>query len=186
VIELPGHVNMESNETSLIDIEKYKHELNSLRRVNTQLINFRKWLVNASLASLAFTFTLLIQFKSNGVLPNAGLAAFTTGFLIAATVCALVIRIRYEVIGFAVDSFGFFALLPKFKEVITSSPEITEHEKKKAYDNLDALIETSKKLNTGENSSSLYTEVWLLPFSSLLLGIGLVLLIIYVCVYLFA
>lgn len=157
-----------------LDVAKYKDELASLRRIVVQLNELRKWLLNTSLASLAFAFTVMFQVKDGDNLPNPLLAAFTIVFLILATVVAMWIRGKNELESFMTDSKGFFRFLPVLRNSLIDSPEFSEADKRRFAGYLDRAASMNGKYNQGGDNGSPHTEIILivLVFFLLITGLG--------------
>jgi hypothetical protein len=172
-------------ENEELDVAKYKDELASLRRVAVQLNELRKWLLNTSLASLAFAFAVMFQVKGGGNLPNPSLAAFTIVFLIMATAGSMLIRGKNELESFMADSKGFFPFLPVLRDLLMDSPELSEEDKRRFAGYLDRAASMSGKDKQGGNNGSPYTDIILIVGVFILLITGLGCLCFYIWRFLF-
>ena len=167
------------------DAAEYENELASLKRVLVQFRDLRKWLVNASLASLAFAFTVMFQVKGGNKLPHPSLAAVTLTFLIVATVGALWIRARNEFESLLADTNGFAPLLPVLRNMVINSPEFSDTEKHQCARHMDWAINWNKKETTNRKKASPHTELLLIGVEFLVFVAGLASLCLYLWLFLF-
>ena len=159
-----------------LDTDKYKAELASLRRMAAQLNDFRKWLLNVSLASLAFAFTIMLKAKEGSQIPHETLATLTLIFLISSVVGAIVVRGKHEFDNFMADSMSFSKLLPALRCMITKSPEASESEKLELVGYLDrAIVHLEKQRKVcDEPAPLLFADLYIIvtEFGFLLVGLG--------------
>jgi len=94
---------MNQVELPVFDIESYKDEIESLRRVNKQFIVLRSWALTICLASLAFTITTFVQIRLGGVMPFARLGAIALASLSISTLGAFYLRFCHEFSNLASD-----------------------------------------------------------------------------------
>ncbi|CAG9295932.1 hypothetical protein [Celerinatantimonas diazotrophica] len=170
-----------------LDTEQYKAELASLRRIVVQLNDLRKWLLNVSLASLAFAFTIMLKAKEGSYIPHETLATFTLVFLILSVIGAILIRGKYEFDNCITDSISFSKLLPEFRHLITKSPEISQSEKDELIGYLDrAIVHYEKHKNEKSGlASSLRADLVLIVAELLFFILGLGCLCLYLWQFLF-
>ena len=174
------------NEDNEFNAEEYKTELASLRRLAIQLDELRKWLLNTSLASLAFAFTVMFQIKKDSIIPNSTLAAWTIGLLILAVISGIIIRGKNELLNFMGDAKGFFSLLPVLRDMLKKSPEMPDADKLWIANYFDRAIDFAENKYKAEGGWSPYADVYLIAIEFGILVIGLGSLCIYVWLYLFS
>jgi len=173
------------NEDYEFDVEKYKNELASLKRIAIQLNELRKWLLNTSLASLAFAFTVMFQVKEGSNIPNSTLAAITIGLLILAVMGGILVRGRNELVNFMGDSKGLFSLLPVIRDLSMKSPEISDADKFRIANYIDRAINFAENRYKDDGAGSPHADLFLLAIAFVVLILGLCSLCAYVWLYLF-
>lgn len=173
------------NEDNEFDVEKYNNELASLRRIAIQLNELRRWLLNTSLASLAFAITVMFQVKKGSIVPNSTLAAFTIGLLILAVIGGIFIRGKNELVNFMGDAKGFFSLLPVINDMLKKSPEISAADKLRIANYFDRAINFAENEYKDEGGWSPYADLFFIAIEFVVLIMGLGSLCIYVWFYLF-
>jgi hypothetical protein len=173
------------NEDNEFDVEKYKNELASLRRIAIQLNELRRWLLNTSLASLAFAITVMFQVKKGSIVPNSTLAAFTIGLLILAVIGGIFIRGKNELVNFMGDAKGFFSLLPVIHDMLKKSPEISAADRLRIANYFDRAINFAENEYKDEGGWSPYADLFFIAIEFVVLIMGLGSLCIYVWFYLF-
>ncbi len=174
--------------TNKPDLSQYKSELASLKRSYVQLHELRKWLLNVSLASLAFAFTVMFQVKDDGVIPSPTLAGFSIAFLIFAVIGGLFIRGKDEFEKFVSDSIDVVSLLPVLQEMVEKSPESLESDRQVIARLIEIALpytEQAKHSNT-QDPRFMYADLYLIGVEFLLLALGLGSLCLYVWRYLFS
>lgn len=173
------------NEDKELLKDKYKDEISSLKRIIVQINSLYKWFLNMSLASLAFTFSVMFQVKDGGLLPDPLYAKTAIVLLILATVVSIFIRIRYELYNLTVDSKIFFKLLPALREYIVNSPQSSEED----IHYLDHILDHVNSIeNGGEQANknvSLHADVIPIILVSIFLVSGICSLCFYIWQYLF-
>jgi len=176
------------NKSEQLDVEKYKAELASLRRAAVQLNDLRKWLLNISLASLAFAFTVMLQTKEDGIASYPTLAGFTIAFLILSVAGGIVIRGKNELENFLLDSKSFFPMLSVLRDMLRTSHEVTETDKAWMVKYLDKAVSFSENEISGKDSKpfSPYFDIVLIIIEFILLVFGVGCLCVYLWRFLFA
>lgn len=173
------------NEDSELDVEKYKNEIESLRRIVIQYDQLRKWFLNTSLASLAFAFTVMFQVKKASIIPHSTLAAITIGLLMLAVIGGIFIRFRYELVNFMGDAKGFFSLLPILRDLLNKEPGISDTNKVRLASYFDRAIKYAENQPKDEGGWTPYPELFFIIAESAALIMGIGSLCIYVLFYLF-
>ncbi len=165
--------------------EKYSYEIASFRRTVEKFNLLRSWLINTSLASLAFVVTLLAQARLESVLPGVQLAQFSVGFLMASAICALYTKFCYEASGLMTDVKDFATLFPVFMELINKDEGASEDEKADVTQLLQTQIDRIKSVGGYKKISNPYAELWRFGATSLTLFAGLACSCAYFWLYLF-
>jgi hypothetical protein len=175
-----------NDDLKVIDSEIYRNEIASLKRVSAKLDELRKWLLNTSLAGLAFAFTVFFQVKAEEGIPFQNLAALTVALFMLATALGFLCRGRAEIEEFVSDTRGIFKLLPLIRDAAESEESIDAASKDKIARKLDNLISLSDSDKTITTEGSQFTELLLIASVFLSLSSALVCLCIYIWRYLFA
>jgi len=166
-----------------LDLEDFKDEIDSLRRVNKQFIVLRSWAVTICLASLAFVTTTFVQIRLGGVLPISWLATIALASLSISTLGAFYLRFCHEFSNLASDMMQLGPFSQKLIELAESSnPSPEELEKLKKL--LEPINEKLKKLERNEEIDP-YEELRRFIFTAVTFVVGLVTFLLYLFIYLF-
>lgn len=175
-----------TEDIEVIDRAKYKSEIESFKRVASKLNELRKWLLNTSLAGLAFAFTVFFQVKSENGIPFQGLAASTVALFMLSTALAFFCRMRSELDSFISDTQGIYNLLPIIRDLVESEEKMATASKEKLASIFDKLISYTDSDRKAEIGGSPFYELWLMLAVSISLFSALVSLCAYIWRYLFA
>ena len=166
--------------------EEYSEEIESFKRVDKQFEAFKRWLTNASLAGLAFAFTVFFQVKGQGNLPNQLLAGATLVFLGVAALSSFLARGKDELERFISDSKAIYNLLTPIRDMLKSSEEITKESRAKLVGLFDRLILAGNLDQEKEVNGSPFTELILVLVIFFSLLTGLACLCVYICLHFFS
>lgn len=168
-----------------IDIEKHKHEIASLRRLNSRFVSLRNWLANTCLASLAFVVTVLLQVRLQGALPSDLIAEAALVLLTISVLSSMYAKFSFEASNMISDVKDLAPLYPVLIELAKKSEDATDEQKLQFI----ALLENmqARTANTSNEISKFepFAELIYFIITSVALFLGLSVFFVFVWIYLF-
>ena len=168
-----------------IDNEKYEFEIKALRRVNERAKSLRNWLMNTSLASLAFFITILTQIRLDGSLPLSWLGLATFLLLASAVVIAGWLKFRFELESNFLDLRDSTPLFREVLKMVENSDSESEETKRAMKSTLGKTVEAIEGFSNTNHEFAPLSELKRLAPTVAALVLGLVGLLSYVGIYYF-
>lgn len=168
-----------------IDKEKYEFEIKALRRVNERAKSLRNWLMNTSLASLAFFITILTQIRLDGSLPLYWLGLATFLLLASAVVFAGWLKFRFELEGNVSDLRDSTPLIREALKMVEDSDSESEETKQAMKSTLGKAVEAIEGLSNTNHEFAPLSELKRLGPTVAALVFGLAGLLSYLGIYYF-
>jgi len=174
----------DSNEPE-IDEEKYELEIRALRRVNERVKSARNWLMNTSLASLAFFITILSQIRSDAPVPLYWLGITTFLLLAFSVLFASWLKFRFELESNFLDLKDSAPLFREVLRIVKDSENESEETKQVVISTIGKTVEALEGFSSTDQKFEPLSELKRLIPTVVTLVLGLIALLLYLGMYYF-